>query len=66
MNTRRTVLERAYDLAKSGDCAGVAAIRTRLKAEGYHDVDAALYGRTVATALRRHCLAARSERTSDA
>ena len=60
MITQRTALERAYDLAKAGDCAGVADIRSHLKAEGYRDVDAALYGRTVAMALRRLCVTARS------
>ena len=62
MTTQRTVLERAYDLAKSGDCAGVPDIRARLKAEGYpySDVRDQLYGRTVTMALHRLCLAAQS------
>jgi hypothetical protein len=64
MTTRRTVLERAYDLAKTGDCAGVAEIKACLKAEGYRAVDAELYGRAVSTALRSLCAAARSGRAS--
>ena len=60
MTLRRTALERAYDLAKAGDCAGVVEIKARLKAEGYRDVDAELYGQTVSKALRRLCIAARS------
>jgi hypothetical protein len=60
MNTRRTVLERAYDLAKTGDCTGVTDIKARLEAEGYGAVEAELYGPTVSAALRRLCLAARN------
>jgi hypothetical protein len=35
MTYRLTTLERAFQLARSGDCAGVADIRARLLAEGY-------------------------------
>jgi hypothetical protein len=65
MNTRRTTLERAYDLATTGECSGILDIRTRLKAEGYDAVDAQLYGPGLTKALRRLCAAARSEQTSD-
>jgi len=34
MHTRPTSLERAFELAKSGECATVQEIRKRLKAEG--------------------------------
>lgn len=64
MPPRRTVLERAYDLAKAGDCTGVIEIKERLKAEGYHNVDAELYGSTISKALRRLCVAARNGKAS--
>jgi hypothetical protein len=35
MNTRPTTLERAFELAKSGQCATVEEIRKRLNAEGF-------------------------------
>ena len=34
----RTILERAFDLARSGECATVADIRVGLQREGYSDV----------------------------
>jgi hypothetical protein len=34
MDTRPTSLERAFELAKSGQCATVEEIRKKLKAEG--------------------------------
>lgn len=59
MTHRRTTLERAYELAKSGECAGVSEIKARLKAEHFVDIDGQLYGRSVGTDLRRLCDAAR-------
>jgi hypothetical protein len=35
MDGNLTALERAFELAKSGDCASVADLRKRLKGEGY-------------------------------
>lgn len=35
MNFRPTALERAFTLARSGDCDGVSAIREQLRSEGY-------------------------------
>ena len=37
-------IERAYQIAKSGECVGVEAIRRRLKDEHYVGVDAHLAG----------------------
>lgn len=59
MTHRRTTLERAYELAKSGECAGVSEIKARLKAEHFAEVDGQLYGRSVGTDLRKLCEAAR-------
>jgi len=41
------ILERAFELAKTGDCASIDDIRRRLKAEQYSHVDAHLAGATV-------------------
>ena len=62
MTARRTALERAYELAKSGECVGVPEIRARLRAEGYpySEVRDQLYGQTISKALRRLCIAALS------
>ena len=32
---RLTAIERAFELAKSGDCANVAELRKQLRSEGY-------------------------------
>ncbi|HEV7277170.1 MAG TPA: hypothetical protein VGN80_12860 [Devosiaceae bacterium] len=39
MDQNKTSLERAFDLARSGDCRSVTEIRTRLKSEGYNESD---------------------------
>ena len=36
MKSRPTTLERAFELARAGGCAGVAEIRAQLKLEGYN------------------------------
>lgn len=36
MHQEKTVLERAFDLAKSGQCATIDQIRQKLKAESYN------------------------------
>jgi len=58
MTHRRTTIERAYELAKSGECAGVSDIKARLKAEHFSDVDGQLYGKTIGADLRKLCDAA--------
>ena len=35
MNSQPTALERAFQLARSGDCEDLTALRRRLRAEGY-------------------------------
>jgi hypothetical protein len=40
----KPLLERAFELARSGDCVGTGEVRARLKAEGYEMIDAALWG----------------------
>ena len=61
MNSRFTTVERAYQLASSGECAGVGEIKGRLRAEGFTDVQGQLYGPTITSALRRLCESARAE-----
>lgn len=39
MDQNKTSLERAFDLARSGDCRSVTEIRARLKSEGYNEAD---------------------------
>ena len=61
MTQRPTTLERAYELARSGQYAGVAAIRSELKREKFLDVDGQLYGPTLQKQLSRICKEARKE-----
>ena len=61
MNSRRTTVERAYELANSGECTGVGDIKDRLRTEGFSDVPGQLYGPTITSALRRLCETARAQ-----
>jgi hypothetical protein len=54
-----TLLERAFDLARSGRFASVADIRTALKRERYEQVVAHLAGPSIARQLRALCEEAR-------
>ena len=65
MTHRATTLERAYELARSGEHTTVGGIKAQLKAEGRHDVEGQLYGRTIQTALRNLCQQARSGAAQD-
>lgn len=64
MTHRRTTIERAYELARSGECATISEIKLRLKAERYDDIAGQLYGRAMVAALRSLCEAARRESAS--
>ena len=59
MAFRLTTVERAYQLAKSGECANVTQIKERLKSEGYSDIAGQLYGSAINGDLRRFCVEAR-------
>ena len=59
-----TTLERAFDLARSGECATVNDIRMRLKAERFDQVDAHLAGPAIARQLRSLCEKARDARAA--
>jgi LmbE family N-acetylglucosaminyl deacetylase len=56
MDGRTTPLERAFELARSGEYAGVSEVRRQLKAEGYSDQQ--LEGRSLSRQLRELCEAA--------
>jgi hypothetical protein len=58
MNLRKTSLERAFDLAESGECASVSSIRASLKREGYSDVQ--ITGGQLLGQLRSRIKAARA------
>jgi hypothetical protein len=55
MNQHQTTLERAYELARSGECTGVADIRDALTRERFSDVAGQLYGPTIQKQLKRIC-----------
>jgi len=58
MATRPSTLERAYELARQGHA--ITEIKKMLRAEGYMDAEAQLYGRALAASLKR----ARAEATT--
>lgn len=57
--TSPTTLERAFALARSGDCSNVSDIRQRLRAERFDQVDAHLAGPAISRQLRELCVEAR-------
>lgn len=54
-----TTLERAFALARSGECATVADIRAALKRERLDQIDAHLSGYSISRQLRALCEEAR-------
>jgi hypothetical protein len=52
---RPSTVERAFELARSGDCQGVADIVSALKRERHESVDAHLAGPSLRRDLRRLC-----------
>jgi hypothetical protein len=59
MDHNVTALERAFQLAKSGECASMAELRKRLKAEAYSDI--AITGRALSKQLVALIKMARAE-----
>ena len=55
MNFPPSTLERAFELARSGECANTAEIRQRLKRERYDSVEAHLQGPSINRQLRLLC-----------
>ena len=62
MTTPPSTLERAFQLARSGEYASTAEIRTQLKRERCEAVDAHLQGPSINRQLRLLCDAARKAR----
>jgi hypothetical protein len=60
INSRSSTVERAYELARSGQFRTVSEIKIRVRAEGYYDALAQLEGRTISADLRRLLAAARA------
>lgn len=58
---RPGVIERAYQLAATGQYPTVSAIKRQVRAEGYVSVDGYLQGAAIHRALRNLCLAARAK-----
>jgi len=58
MYDKPTTLERAFELARSGECSGVAQIRIRLRAEGYRDGQAHTSGMSIRKQLDKICVEA--------
>jgi len=55
-----TTVERAYQLARSGECAGVDDIRRRMSREGYLDAIPQLAAPSLRRALSKLCQEAQS------
>lgn len=55
---RLSTVERAYQLARSGQCRNVDELRTRLTREGYEAVQAHLSGPSIKRDLAALCKAA--------
>ena len=63
MTTYRVpTVERAYQLARSGQFANVAELKARLKSESYGDADAQLAGPFIRRQLTKLCSEAVTER----
>lgn len=59
MSNRPTTLERAFQLAKSGEYPTISDIRRQLKTEGFSDAPSQISGPSMLKQLRKLCEAAR-------
>ena len=59
--TSLTTIERAFALARTGDCTNVAEIRQRLRSAGFDQVDAHPAGSSISRQLRDLCNDARDD-----
>jgi hypothetical protein len=62
MEERPGVIERAFQIAKSGDVASMAELRKKLSAEGYTNNASVLTGRSIVSQLSRMISEARMAR----
>ena len=60
MKSNMTTLERAFELARSGEYSGTSEIRVQLQTEGYPDVSSQVSGPSLLKQLRALCEAARA------
>ena len=58
MTPRPSIIERAFQLAKSGRCADVQDIRDQLAIESYPSVDGVIRGASLLAQLRFHIASA--------
>ena len=61
-----STLERAFQLARTGECLNLSEIRQRLKRERHDQVDAHLQGHAIGRQLKALCEEARKTRTEAA
>ena len=59
MNRKLPLLERAFELAKSGEVQTISEIKARLSAEGYSDIHQQISGAALTGQLKRLCKEAR-------
>jgi len=62
MAQRPTTLERAFELARTGEYAGISDIRARLIEEGFANAAGQLYGRSLVSQLKKICAESRAAR----
>jgi hypothetical protein len=60
LSDRPSVIERAFQVAKSGKVANIVELRARLAEEGYSNVAMALTGRALAQQISRMIVEARA------
>ena len=65
MRNPQSTLERAFELARSGECASTSEIRQRLKRERYDSVEAHLQGPSITRQLRLLCEQARRSEAAE-
>lgn len=56
---RISTVERAYEIAHSGEACDITQLKQKLSREGYFDVNQQLHGPTISRALRAAISAAR-------
>jgi hypothetical protein len=66
MQLKPSTVERAYELARTGEYAGINEIRAQLKAEGYADYMSQLEGAWIKSMLRKLWLQATRDATGAA
>lgn len=59
---RLSIVERAFELARSGACRSIEEIARRLKQEQYESVDTHLGGTSLRKELRQLCAESRAQR----